>query len=191
MRCSAAFAIVAGQQQRGEGTTWPALGWRGREFMVRTGARLIDAGWTEPQVSAAMTEAAGGLQQEAIASGDADRKLAQVMRPCLSLLDTAVPPLQKPNLPQCAAILRASYEEVHAAEGLSARAKDLLTLATVLEARTRREATEQGRTQAEADAVLAAEATTVAKVAALPGGMQRYDIATCFDLAKPEEKTHY
>ncbi len=159
--------------------------------MVQTGSSLIDAGWSEADVATAMRDAATTLQTQAVADGDADGVLAAVMGPCLALLDAEVPPLQQPNLPQCAAILRLSYEEVHGAEGLTDRAKDLLTLATVLEARTRREATEQGRTQADADAVLAMEADSVAKVAALLGGVQRYDIGTCFELAKPEEKTHY
>lgn len=193
VRCSAAFAIVAGQQERGAGDAqgWPPLGWRGREYMVATGERLRASGWTRDEVSAAMRDAAAALQAEAREAGDGEAVLAAVMPPCLALLETQVPPLTQPNLPQCAAILRLSYEEVHAGEGLSARARDLLTLATVLEARARRELTEQGRTAAEADAILALEAESVANAAAEPGGVGRYDVATCFDLAKPEEKTHY
>lgn len=193
VRCSAAFAIVAGEQLRGgeAAAQYPPLGWRGREYLVRTGARLTAAGWTADEVGAAMRAAAADLQGEAIAGGDADGVIAAVMPACLALLDAEVPPLIAPNLPQCTAILRLSYDEVHAAEGLSARAKDLLTLATVLESRARRELTQQGRTEAEADAILAVEGEAVAEVAGQPGGVQRYDIATCFELAKPEEKTHY
>jgi len=191
VRCSAVFAIVAGEQRRGAMQGYPPLGWRGREYMVLTGAALIDAGWSKEQVAAAMRDAAASLQAEAIKDGDADGVLAKVMPPCLSLLDAEVEPLIEPNLPQCTAILRLSYDEVHEAEGLSARAKDLLTLATVLESRTRRELVEQGRTQAEADAILAVEAKSVVETAQARGGVQRYDIGTCFELAKPEEKTHY
>ena len=193
VRCSAAFAIVAGEQERGAAgvAAYPPLAWRGREYMVATGEALIAAGWTQAQVSAAMNEAAAAIQHEAVAKGDAEGVLGAIMPPCLSLLDAQVPPLTLPNLPQCAAILRLSYDEVHAAEGLTDRAKDLLTLASVLESRARRELAGQGRSDAEADAVLDIERDSVTKVAAQPGGVQRYDIATCFELAKPEEKKHY
>lgn len=191
VRCSAAFAIVAGEQQRGAMQDYPPLGWRGREYMVRTGAALIDAGWSKEQVAGAMRDAAAGLQAQAVQEGDADGVLSAVMPPCLSLLDAEVEPLIEPNLAQCAAILRISYDEVHDTEGLSNRAKDLLTLTTVLESRARRELAQQGRTQGEADAVLAVEAKSVAQTAQAPGGVQRYDIGTCFELARPEEKTHY
>lgn len=193
VRCSAAFAIVAGEQQRRAASSahYPPLGWRGREFMVVTGERLIAAGWSREQVTAAMTEAVADLQREAKTTGNAASVLDAVMPSCLTLLNAQVDQLIEPNLPQCAAILRLSYDEVQALEGLSSPAKDLLTLATVLESRVRRELARQGRTEAEADVIVALEAESVAKVAAQPGGVERFDIATCFELAKPEEKTHY
>lgn len=154
--------------------------------MVRTGASLIDAGWSKEQVAAAMRDAAAGLQAQAATDGDADGVLRAVMPPCLSLLDAEVEPLIEPNLPQCTAIMRLSFDEVHKAEGPSDRARDLRIMTAVLEARARRELAEQGRTEGEADAVLALEAKSVAETAAAPGGVQRYDIGTCFELAKPE-----
>ena len=42
LRCSAAFALGAALQNRGEATTWPPLAARGREFFVRALARLMD-----------------------------------------------------------------------------------------------------------------------------------------------------
>ena len=105
VRCSAVFAIVAGEQQRGAMQGYPPLGWRGREYMVLTGAALIDAGWNKEQVAAAMRDAAASLQAEAIKDGDADGVLAKVMPPCLSLLDAEVEPLIEPNLPQLEGIV--------------------------------------------------------------------------------------
>jgi len=193
VRCSAIFAIVATEQARGNPALAevPSLAWRGREYMVRTGARLTSASWTREQVAAAMKEAVAELQTRARDLGDPDALIMQSLPSCLTLLDAEVGPLIEPNLPQCAAIMRRSYEEVHKAEGLSDRAKDLLTLATVLESRARRELAEQGRTSAESDAIIALEQEAVAKIAAQPGGVGRYDLTNCFELAKPEEKKHY
>lgn len=191
VRCSAAFAIVAGEQQRGSMQGYAPLRWRGREYMVRTGAALIDAGWSKEQVATAMRDAAAGLQaqpaRQGDRQGDTGAALDAVMPPCLSLLDAEVEPLIVPNLPQCTAILNLTFDEVHAAEGPSDRARDLRMMATVLESRIRSELTEQGRTQDEAGAILAVEAKSVAQTAAAPGGVHRYDIATCFELAKPKE----
>lgn len=129
--------------------------------MVLTGTRLIDTGWSETDVAAAMRIAAAGLQAEGI--------LASVMGPCLSLLDAEVPALQSPNLPQCVAILHAQAAVVEAA---------------LLERRFRGDAAAQGRTPAEIDAVLAMEADAVAQVAVMPGGLDRFDTSACLELAK-------
>lgn len=161
IRCSAAFAVVAGQQARGLAAAYPPLGWRGREYMVLTGTRLIETGWSEADVAGAMRHAAVGFQAEDV--------LASVMGPCLSLLDAEVPSLQKPTPPQCVAILEAQAAVAEAAE---------------LERRVRSDAAAQGRTPAEADAILAMEADAVAKVAALPGGLERFDTSACLELAK-------
>lgn len=161
IRCSVAFAIVAGRQVQGQPGSYPPLAWRGREYMVVTGTRLIDTGWSETDVAAAMRNAAAGLRAEDV--------LASVMGPCLSLLDAEVPALQKPNPPQCIAILQAQAAVVEA---------------DLLERRVRGDAAAQGRTPAEIDAVLAMEADAVAKVAAMPGGLDRFDAAACLELAK-------
>lgn len=161
IRCSAAFAVVAGQQARGLAAAYPPLGWRGREYMVLTGTRLIDTGWSEADVAAAMRDAAVRFQAEGV--------LGTVMGPCLSLLNAEVPPLQMPNPPQCVAILKAQAAVAEAAK---------------LERRVRSDAAAQGRTPAEADAILAMEADAVAKVAAMPGGLDRFNTSACLELAK-------
>src|SRR5437763_1189725 len=45
LRCAAAFAIVAGDQARGDpaALAYPALAARGREYFVQVGAQLMDA----------------------------------------------------------------------------------------------------------------------------------------------------
>ncbi|MBS0475184.1 MAG: hypothetical protein JSR28_08545 [Proteobacteria bacterium] len=92
VRCAAAFAIVSSEQGKGSGIAaqWPALGTRGREFFVRTGAQLMDeTGATRPQVQALFARAAGELRADPQALS---AKLEGLRAPCLSLLDLAVPP---------------------------------------------------------------------------------------------------
>lgn len=91
VRCSAALAIVASEQARSAPLVagWPILGARGREYFVRTGARLMDeTGATRPQVQALFARSATELRGDG--SGLAQR-LESLRRPCLSLLDLAVP----------------------------------------------------------------------------------------------------
>ena len=82
LRCSAAFAIVSTLQARGEATEYPALGKRGREFFVRSAARIMDeAGLTRADLGAAM-------QGEALALSS-DGALERTMPACLLLLDAS------------------------------------------------------------------------------------------------------
>ncbi len=89
VRCSVAFAIVASEQASGTplAAGWPVLGQRGREFFVRTGARLMDeTGATRPQVQALFSRSAGDLRGSGLA-----QRLASLRSPCLALLDLTVP----------------------------------------------------------------------------------------------------
>ncbi|MFC0590425.1 hypothetical protein ACFFF7_13515 [Novosphingobium aquiterrae] len=91
VRCGAAFAIVASEQARGTpvAAKWPALGTRGREFFVRTGARLMDdTGATRPQVQALFARAASSLRAD---PGALPARLDSLRVPCVSLLDLAIP----------------------------------------------------------------------------------------------------
>ena len=91
LRCSAAFAIVAGEQQRGAASAlaYPALGERGREYFVRASVRLMDdLKLTREQVEASLRAEVEELQE---ASGHAApaRDIDSVMRPCLSALEAS------------------------------------------------------------------------------------------------------
>lgn len=164
VRCSAAFAIVAGRQGLGVATHYDPLGWRGREFMVQVGTRLIDSGKSEADVAAAMREAATQLQDGAM--------LDAIMPPCLVLLDATVPELIRPTLPQCVAIMRML-------PGGGAGAGKL-------EAEFRAELAANGQSTDDANAILGAEATGVEQVAGEPGGLGRYDTPVCLELAKAD-----
>lgn len=85
-----------------------------------------------------------------------------------------------------------AVDEVHAREGMSAAAKDLKTLASVLASREREALVAAGRSGDEADRTLAeAREAMAAEAADGAGGVDKYDIAHCYDLAKPNEKSHY
>jgi hypothetical protein len=194
--CAATFAVVASEQARGVKSAydWPPLRARGREYFVRVGARTMDqTGATREQVRAWLEADVAGLQQRAKASGDPDSVLAAAVRPCLARLDAEVPPLPAPSLAQCAAIMTLAYEEVYAREGLAgAEARDLKTLATVLESRQRKALQAQGLSGEESDRRVAEMHDAMLKEAMEAGpGVEKYDLQTCYELAKPEADKHY
>jgi hypothetical protein len=82
VRCSAAFAIGASLQQRGQGSEWPQLAQRGREFFVRVSAQLMDdTGRSREQVAADLAEQARQLSDPAA--------LKATMPACLIMLDAS------------------------------------------------------------------------------------------------------
>ncbi len=186
LRCAATFAIVATEQAGGDALTgWPPLATRGKRFFADTGTRVMaEGGLSREAVRTALAAEVAALQS----AKDPEAALADLAKPCLARLDATVPPLTKPDLNQCAAILTLAADEIHAREGLTPAAQDLRTLASVLTAREREALIAKGQTGNEADrtVIQAREA-----MAAASAEIDTYDIAHCYDLAKPTEKTHY
>jgi len=92
LRCSAAFAIVAGEQQRGVASAlaYPALGERGREYFVRASVRLMDdLELTREQVEASLRAEVEGLQKASSDTAVPAQYLDSVMQPCLSALEAS------------------------------------------------------------------------------------------------------
>lgn len=92
LRCSAAFALVAGDQARGvrPATAYPPLATRGREFFVRASAQLMDElHLTREQVQAMLRQQVAQLQQGSAAAKDRAGYLDQVMQPCLETLEAS------------------------------------------------------------------------------------------------------
>jgi len=196
LTCSALFAIVASDQARGiDGAfAYPPLKVRGREYFVRFGAKTMDAtGASRDAVKLLLETEVARLQKLATASADPDTLLAQSIGPCLIKLDAEVPQLPTPTLAQCTAIMRLAYEEVHAREGLTSKqAKDLLTLASVLEDRERKALIGEGMSTDQSDRKLSEEHDKMLKEALETGaGIEKYDLSTCYELAKPEPSKHY
>lgn len=84
LRCSAAFALVSYGQANGEATAnaWPVIDPRGREFFVRSLAKIIDdTGLTREQLSQIAEAEAQRLIDENL--------LDSVMPGCLLMLETS------------------------------------------------------------------------------------------------------
>lgn len=196
LTCSAVFAIVASDQARGEEAAlrFPPLKVRGREYFVRFGARTIDqTGASREAVKILLEGEVERLQKLAAALGDPQGTLSRTITPCLPRLDTEVPPLTRPTLAQCTAILTLAYEEVYAREGINgAEARDLKILSAVLESRQRKALEAQGLSGDRMDRSIAEEHDRMLKEVVASGpGVEKYDLQTCYDLAKPDEKSHY
>lgn len=195
LRCAAAFAIVASEQRRGLPTAmgFPPLAERGREYFVRVGARAMDKTKLSREAVRSLLEAeVAKLQEEAKGSADPEAAVMNVMNPCLERLEVEVPPLPKPTLGQCAAILSLAYDEVYAREGLSPAARDLKILANVLESRERKGLEAQGITGNRADQRVAETHDAMLKDAVEgASGVEKYDLQVCYDLAQPDESAHY
>jgi hypothetical protein len=193
LRCAAAFAIVASEQQRGiaDALAFPPLASRGKRYFVDVSTRVADeAGLTREQVRDLLTADVTQMQRRAGNAPDAEMNAE--MAPCLARLDAAVPPLKVPNLLQCTAILSLAYEEVHGREGLSSAARDLATLSSVLTAREHEALVASQKGGDEADQIIAkAHDAMLAEAFDNQGGVEKYDIARCYELAKPNEKSHY
>ena len=84
IRCTAAFALVAAAQDRGDTNArqWPVLGDRGREFFVRTLADLIDEHDFDRSIIGAL------VRSEAVKL-NASGETGAVMPGCLLMLESS------------------------------------------------------------------------------------------------------
>lgn len=190
LRCSAAFAIVALEQSGGDALVgWPSLALRGKTFFANSAERAMKEG----ALSRDQVRDLIGAQVQALQTApDPDKALAALAKPCVARLDATIPPLVTPTLKQCAAILGLAYAEVHAREGMSASAQDLKTLESVLSSREREAVIAAGSSSDDADRTLSeAREAMMAEAGDGKGGVDKYDIAHCYELARPQEKSHY
>ena len=104
LHCAAAFAITASEQARGSAAALalPPMAVRGKRYFADVGERAVSmGGLTQDAVRNLLTTEVVQMQRRAAA--DPDKELAAEVKPCLPRLDAAVPPLQVPDLAQCAA----------------------------------------------------------------------------------------
>ena len=98
LRCSAAFGLIAYDQQRGApgASAYPPLSERGREFFVRTTARLMDeTGASREVIQSLLKVRVNDLQKGAIEAKDPQAFVGATVKACLPLLDAEVPPAAK------------------------------------------------------------------------------------------------
>lgn len=191
MRCAAAFAIIASEQERGVASSlsYPPLGDRGKRFFADTGEKVMaDTGMSREEVRDALTTIVSDLQGEAMESNDPVAVVDAVMTPCLARLNAVLPPPEPPSTVECAAALTLAYEEVYGREGLSPTAQDLKTLASVLESRARDEMRAEGLSGNEADQrmIETKEAMFAKAMETESAGLgSKFDFEYCFELAAP------
>ena len=193
LHCAAAFAVAASEQQRGTAAALalPPMAVRGKRYFANVGERVLrESGLTQEAVRDLLIADVAAMQRKAAV--DPDGELTAEVKPCLARLDAAVPPLQVPDLAQCAAILTLAYEEEHARDPQGAAVRDLQTLAQVLGSRARTALITGGASGDSADAAVEqARDAMRSEARSRPGGVDNYDIAHCYELAAPDAKSHY
>lgn len=194
LTCAAAFAIIASEQERGvtSALAYPTMVTRGRTYFVNTAERIVtETASSDAAIGAALTQIVQKLQSDAAQSNDPAGVVDAIMTPCLEKLDAAVPVPPPPSMLQCAVYVQLAYEEVKGREGDSTTARDLKTLASVLESRARDEMRDEGLSGNEADAKLieTREAAIATEKARDPSDdLTDIDFEVCFNMAKPAEK---
>lgn len=194
LRCAAAFAIIASEQERGvtSALAYPTLVNRGRTFFVTTAERVVtETASSDEAVGLALKGIVEELQKEAAGSNDPAGVVDAIMGPCIEKLDATVPLAPPPSMLQCAIYVMLAYEEVKGREGETATARDLKTLATVLESRARDQMRDEGLSGNEADQRLieTREGIVATESARNPDDDSTdIDFEHCFELAKPSEK---
>lgn len=194
LTCAAAFAIIASEQERGVASAleYPTLVNRGRTYFVTTAERIVtETASSDDAVGLALKQIVEQLQADAAQSNDPAGVVDAIMTPCLAKLDAVVPLPPPPSLLHCAIYLQAAFEEVHGREGDSPTARDLKTLATVLESRARDDMRDEGLSGNEADQrMIETREKIIAEETARDPNDDSTDIdfEHCFDLARPPEK---
>lgn len=194
LTCAAAFAIIASEQERGVASAlaYPTLASRGRSFFVTTAERIVtETASSEDGVGLALMQIVEDLQNQAAQSNDPAGVVDGIMTPCLARLDATVPFPPPPSMLQCAIYLQLAFDEMTSREGDSPAARDLKTLATVLESRARDEMRDEGLSGNEADQrfIETREVIDAREKARDPDDdATDIDFEHCFDLAKPVEK---
>jgi len=186
VECVAALAIVASEQQRGvpAAAAWPPLAERGARFAQVTGERLMaEAGMTKEAVRDAIIASVAAHQKAAGEAGAAKELPRDLVQGCVALMDRQTPPPAPPTLPQCAAMLALAQERPGAGD-----ARDLKTLASVLDHRAREQLRASGKSGTEIDREMTLTREAIAAEAAkreADGVSAGLDYGPCLEMAKP------
>ncbi len=178
VRCVAALAIVASEQQRGvnEWGNLPPLARRGAHFAGQVGETLVKAGRTREQVREAMTGEVAAFQK----AGDLP---ADTVKQCIALMDKVDPPVPPPGLPQCAALVALAAKDAVRQDPKSDAATYLTGFAAVLDARARDDLQAQGKTIPESDIAMGLAREGIEADA--KAGKPLPDLEACLEQARP------
>jgi len=190
VQCVAQLSIIAAQQQGGVASAlaYPPLADDGARFAQMVGERLMaESRRTKEQVRDAFVAGVAAEQKRAAAGGGAREIPRGDVVACIAMMEKIAPAPPPPSLPQCAAMVKIAYEEVHEREGLSSGAKDLATIAAVLDARARDQLLASGKSREETGKVMADTRAEIAREAARRAADEvsaGLDFQACFDMAK-------
>lgn len=186
LRCVAALAIIANDQQRGTGdwAGYPVLTARGIKFSDAVAEALMkETGQSRDALKVEVLAQVAALQKDAT-----EAAVRAAADPCIVMLDRVVPAPKPPTLPQCAAALGLAFEDTKASQGMTSATKTLAVFAAVLEGRARDEMKAAGRTEAESDIVIGLEKERLLaeyKAHRKQGRQDKIDYQACFDMARP------
>lgn len=186
VRCVAALAIVANEQERGVGDwdSLPLLKSRGSHFAGVVGESLTgEGGRTREAVRDAILASVAEFQKSGV-----NELPPEIVANCIALMDRIDPPPPPPDLTECAAMVSLAAKNVRDRDGFTDNAKLLVTFATVLDSRARAKLRSEGKTEAENDAIIGLKKEELLKAAKAQGKSSEAvgpDMAGCLELAKP------
>lgn len=186
VRCIAALAIVASEQERGAGDwgSLPPLRTRGAHFAETVGQALTgEGGRKREDVRDAILAAVAEFQK----GGDAALDPRTVVS-CIELMDRIDPPPPPPDLTECAALVSLAADEMRSRAGFDDTTKLMITFATVLDSRARTKLRAEGRSESENDVIIGLkkeELSAAAKKRSKDDPPAGPDMAACLELAKP------
>jgi hypothetical protein len=186
VRCVAALAIVANEQERGVGdwNSLPPLKSRGAHFAGMIGETLTgEGGRTREAVRDSILAAVKTFQ-----TGAESALSPEAVITCIELMNRLDPPPPPPELTECAVMISLAAEQTRKREGFSDNTKLLVTFATVLDSRARAKLRSEGKTESENDVILGLKKEELSKAAKSQGKNDELvgpDMAGCLELAKP------
>ncbi len=191
LRCVAALALVAFDQERG------APGWEGFPDLTLRGAHFADvvrvqlaraSGHNDGEIKSAVRAQIARLQEEAVAAKDPQASAHGLVRDCMVRADRIDPPPAEPSMLRCAALAAIAHQDLRARDGPNDAVTAMAMLAAVLESEARKELRAGGKTGPESDAALGHERESVAQTA--PDDRERVtrngeELRLCMGLVKP------
>ncbi len=193
LRCVAALAIVAHEQQRGaeEWSELPALQTRGGRFAEIVGQRIVAAS-KHPQeaVRDAILGEVAAFQKAY--PGEASIP-EETVTGCIALMDKIAPPAPPPTLLRCTALLSLAQQEMQRREGMSPVTSKLAVYAALIDDQARKQLLAEGKTRNESDIAIGLEREALLAETATrqkAGEDAEQDFEACFALAQPPKEPH-